>query len=230
MQAVEVNWPSVQVVRGDPGAESDLKQYLLRAGEAGRGIDLPEHRQLEIEEEAKKRGMTKCQAMSLRRQHMKRLEYQRRGCMVSVDEMNLGSEAGQVEHARAIEDRVASALDRIGVAYTRNSPPVPGPDFTLHGAVRINGSPANWIEVKTFYGCGSLTSKKFGVGRVPGIAQRYQSAHGPGCIALGHGFHECFAARVAASAPDVLVVDASDETLELVAARHSRQATQSALG
>ena len=216
MKKFSVTWPNIQVVHGD--VESDMKPFLLRPGETGRGIDLPQERQDEIEAEARRRGMTKPQAMSLRRHYIKINQYREKGCMMSVDAMGIGSEAEQMNYSLSIEDSVASTLDRLGIAYTHNSPSVPGPDFVFVDNVTLNGMEVRWIEVKTFYGCNTLKSKKLAVGKIPDLAQRDHATYGPGCIAFANGFHWDLAKRVESSTRGVLLLDASKEAMEAAVA------------
>lgn len=209
---IVLSWPRICVVPGHPDNETTLYPYLLRDGETGRGTDLPQERQDEIEEHAGKIGMTLRQAFSLRRNKMKRDEYKANGGkMISVEEVGLGTEMGQRIYAQDFEDRVAAALDRLKIVYTR---PEKGPDFILAQPLVINGHIAKWIEVKCFYACASLTSKTLGVGRIPDIAKRYQKEYGPGCIALGQGFHQAFEARMKKIVSKVILLDASDEALQ----------------
>lgn len=51
-----LNWPRICVVYGDPDNEKTLYPYLLRDGETGRGMDLPQERQDEIEGRAREIG------------------------------------------------------------------------------------------------------------------------------------------------------------------------------
>ena len=208
-QPVCLTWPRIHVVHGD---EKTLYAYLLRPGETGRGIDLPQERQDEIRERAKEIGMSLPQALSLRRNKIKINSYRANGGkMNSVEDVGLGTEAGQMEFAQDFKGKVALVLDRLEITYTR---PVKGPDFILTDPIMINGHTAKWIEAKCFYGCASLSSKKLGVGRIPDIAKRYQNEYGPGCIAFGQGFHKAFEERMKDFANEVMLLDASDAALE----------------
>jgi len=206
-----LSWPRICVVPGDPGNEKTLYPCLLRDGETGRGVDLPQERQDEIKARAQEIGMTLEQALSLRRAKMKLREYRKGGGKKSVEEVGLGTEVGQRIYAEEFEEKVAATLDRLGIAYTR---PAKGPDFILTEAFTINGHVAKWIEVKCFYACASLTSKTLGVGQIPDTAKRYKNEYGPGCIAFGRGFHQAFEARMKNIVRSVMLLDASDEALQ----------------
>ena len=220
MTIFHVTWKNRLVVNCLPEAEKELKSVLLRKGEDCRGIELPEERVAEIRKECQNVGMEIEQAMSLRR-HYKKLEaYRQHGFMIPVDQIGIGTEAKQKQHADKIEAAMAFTLDTLKIPYTRNQPPNRGPDFMLHGHVYINDREVKWIEVKSFYACASLTSRKLGVGRVPDIAKRYQNEYGPGCIAFSCGFHQAFANSLHAKASDVTLLDCSKETLDTVLVEH----------
>lgn len=207
-------WPNRLVVRSPVVQETQLKSVLLRSGEQCRGVHLPQHRQDEIEGAARLCGMTLPQALSLRRNMMK-LQALKTGARASVDSLGLGDEQGQRAYAEEVEGLVGRQLARLGIQYKTEAQldrcTGGRPDYVFQDGVVINGRPVYWIDVKTFYGCGSLTSQKLAVGKLPDIARRYVQAFGPGAFAFYNGYHvdleqrKCFR--------DVLLLDSSDETL-----------------
>jgi hypothetical protein len=73
---------------------------------------------------------------------------------------------------------------------------IPTPDFLLKSPIMINGREVNWIEVKSFYGAGSITEKQHFMGQIPAKAEQYVSHFGLGALAFSLGFHHEFARRV----------------------------------
>eukprot|EP00961_Rhodomonas_salina_P065802 884216-Rhodomonas_salina.1 len=160
---IALHWVNTRVVQGATSNEGDLRSVLIPGGEYCREIDLPKWRRTEIEREAAKRGMTFTQAMSLRRQFMRR---------DSSHFPRLSSESDQQQCSREFEAGVSAFLTKLTIhSIPERSQPrvrgVPTPDFILKEPVLINDKTVHWIEVKSFYGCGSLTSKKLAIGKLP---------------------------------------------------------------
>lgn len=89
------------------------------------------------------------------------------------------------------------------------------PDFRFTEPVLINGKEVRWIEVKTYYGSGSLTSKTLPIGRISAQLKRYTDAFGPGAVLFGQGFHEELERRL----NTLTCLDFIEETLPLVKLR-----------
>jgi len=131
-----------------------------------------------------------------------------------------GSDQGAGEYAREFEASVGKALidlcprlKEIMIPET-NQNSQNTPDFLFTSPIQINGNPVNWIEVKTYYGCGSLTSRKLPIGKVPAQAARYSDAHGPGAVLFGQGFHESLANRLKQT--NVICLDSTFMTMQKI--------------
>ena len=191
---VSITWPNQDVVRGPSSSvEGGMRTVLLRPGEeTTRGIDLPLARRGQIEDKAEAAGMRLPQAMSLRRKMFK-LQNARRGGAGHAGPG--GSHQGAQRFADEVEQRVKSFLSKIqgleeGIIPASEQTGGHRPDVRFKNPVRINGHEVHWIEVKTYYGCASLTSKKIPVGKIPAQLARYRNAFGPGAVLFGQGFHE----------------------------------------
>ena len=78
--------------------------------------------------------------------------------------------------------------DRVTTGWDNTGPH--RPDIVFTETIAINGTEVKWIEIKTYYGVGSLTSKKIPIGKIPEQLARYTTAFGPGAVLFGQGFHE----------------------------------------
>jgi hypothetical protein len=189
----DFSWPIKLKIECGIKQESEFKKVLLRNNEKCRGIHLPESRKIEIQKGAAELGMTLPQAMSLRRQLI-RIKH---GFNNGIDKMGLGTEKEALIFSRGIEDYVRDILNKHRISFTdensqRSSRNGLTPDFMISPPILINKSLVHWIEVKTYYAAGSITSKKIALGKLPSKIERYADEFGSGALVFGQGFHIAF--------------------------------------
>lgn len=111
--------------------------------------------------------------------------------------------------AEALENDVANFLTAHGVAFETQEqqqaaqkackgPPAPTPDFLIRSPVSINGQRVRWIEVKHFYGTGTINGLPDWMHTIKIQKQiaKYIAAFGPdGAVILKYGYAESFRER-----------------------------------
>ena len=128
--------------------------------------------------------------------------------------LRLGTSAQKKTAATLFEEVVANHLDQLSVSYltefdqrqrTKGSPPAPTPDFLLDSPLWISTHPIHWIEVKHFYGAGTLPPhQQSACGKIPAKSQRYVELYGPGAYVFAYG---CCEQLHAMMAEGVVVLD-----------------------
>jgi len=129
-----------------------------------------------------------------------------------------GDEEAALAAACAVEDAVEAYLARKGVSFATQAQQVeayaehecrlgPTPDFLLTSPLLINGQPAQWIEVKNFYGVGLVDGLKEWMPHVKMQRQvaKYTDTFGPGAVLFSYGYSEALRRRTPAG---VQLVDA----------------------
>lgn len=96
---------------------------------------------------------------------------------------------GAQAYSETVEDIVRRFLNENGIEFLDQAAQqdlhgrgVLTPDFLLTSPVRINGKVVHWIEVKTFYAAGSITSKKVPLGKIPAKMKKYFEQYGFGAV------------------------------------------------
>lgn len=126
--------------------------------------------------------------------------------------LRLGTSIQKQHSATIFEEIVARHLDHLRVCYltekdqqaAATAPYGPTPDFLLSPPIRIANQLIHWIEVKHFYGAGTIPIGKSTCGKLPAKSKSYVDAFGPGAYVFAYG---CCEELHAAMAEGVLVLD-----------------------
>ena len=209
-------------------AERAMLAKLLRwPNETGMMFSQPAFRLREVRAACRNTRMPLLQALSLRRHHIKA-----RNPGKPDRYLRLGTSAQKLAAATVFEAVVQAHLDALGVAYLTErdqraahgpwrgpgfkSPPTP--DFVLATPLVLDagiggastsgacdGALCHWIEVKHFYGAGTIPSDgKSPCGKIPSKSQQYLEYFGPGAYVFAYG---CSADLAASLAPGCVVLD-----------------------
>jgi hypothetical protein len=135
--------------------------------------------------------------------------------------MGQGTEKEARLFSKGVEDSVRDILNKHQIIFTNeHSQKAPRygltPDFLISPPIVINNTLVHWIEVKTYYAAGSITSQKVALGKIPAKMKRYADEFGTGALIFGQGFHSAFQQRLNGNAICLdLDVDAIAEIKEL---------------
>jgi hypothetical protein len=191
-----VTWACDAVVRGE-AADRAISSVVLRPGEFGRGRDLPADRLAEIDAACAQHGMTRYQALSLRRQMLRA----KHGMQRVNQSPLMGDAPGQQMYAqlfeRAVEKylqaqhiRFVSKQQQIAEMKEGRRPRGPTPDFLFVPPAIINDKKVCWLDCKAFYGTSLLAHKqKLPVGKLAQTAGKYSAHFGPGGFVFGQSFN-----------------------------------------
>jgi hypothetical protein len=170
--------------------------------------DQPKYRLHQVQAACRKENVPLSQALSLRRQHIQRLNpYQ------PLEQLRLGRMKDVQSSAVLFEEAAERCLRQCSIPivtervqkqrhFQRNSealkqgrtcqPQPPTPDFLLENPIKViarnEAFVVHWIEVKHFYGASSIPNdNKSAVGRILDKSQVYRDLYGPGAIVFAYG-------------------------------------------
>ena len=217
-------WPYSNALISAAAERAMLTKVLRWPNETGMMASQPAFRLREVRAECQKTGMLLLPALSLRRHHIKL-----RNPGKPERYLRLGTSAQKLAAATVFEAVVQEHLDALGVAYLTESDQreangpwrgpgfqsPPTPDFVLAKPARIadlggasgasdGGALCHWIEVKHFYGAGTIPSGKSACGKIPSKSKQYQEYFGPGAYVFAYGCSQTLAASLA---PGCVVLD-----------------------
>lgn len=204
-----LQWPC-KVPLTSVEAEKSLLPILLKWGRKERGMmkDQPTYRLHQVKVACRKESVPLSQALSLRRQHIQRLNpYQ------PLEQLRLGRMNDIQKSAELFEESAEQCLRHCSIPIVtermqkerhsqRNSealkqgltyqPQPPTPDFLLDNPIKIIARNeelvVHWIEVKHFYGASSIPNdNKSAVGRILNKSRVYRDLYGPGAIVFAYG-------------------------------------------
>ena len=191
--------------------EATLLQVCIRwVNEVGFIHTQPAFRLAEIRQVCNNEGISLLTALSLRRHWVRQNNKYR-----SEKFLRLGTFAQKKAAASIFENIVASHLDRLSITYVteqgqkggsgHKEPGVATPDFLLTPPVAINGRLVHWIEVKHFYGAGTIPRDETSAcGSIPSKSRKYVAQFGSGAFVFAYG---CCDALYSAMAEGVMVLD-----------------------
>jgi hypothetical protein len=204
-------WPLAALIT-QTAEESMVKVILRWPNERGMMRAQPSFRLAQIKKRCMQTNMTLLSALSLRRHHIHwRYRYK------PTDFLALGSETEKREAAMVFEGICAAYLALLGVNFKtekqqRQERDKKGklvtPDFILEPPLLLtNGQACGWIEVKHFYGAGSLSDDGLSAcGRIPQKSKEYVKQFGPGAYLFAYGCSESLKSRMD---PMCVVLDAA---------------------
>jgi hypothetical protein len=188
---------------------------VLKSGEFGRGRDLPADRIAQIDAVCHNHGITRHQALSLRRQLLRAQHGNKR----VNQSQQMGDAAGQLAYAHLFEDAVEEFLRSKGIPFLSQKQQLgemksglrkrgPTPDVLFTSPTLINDKTVCWLDCKAFYGTALLAgNRKLPVGKLSEQAYA-RGALGEGGFVFTQGFNADLY-KFLVDSPSVLLLDAT---------------------